>query len=184
MIEMTKMTEEIWKPVERFDSYVEVSNLGRARRTERPLTYKDGRNGILPAGLLRGSLGKNGYYTISYGHKKILLHRIVAEAFLEPPSNKFATQTVNHINGIKTDNRIENLEWATYKHNNDHARKSRLNNQCGENTNFSKYSDQLVCALKNVHSEYSPTAEKLAELFNMPISTVRDILTGRSRKDR
>lgn len=72
--------------------------------------------------LLNGSIDRYGYTTIRMmidGKKKhIKAHRIVAETFLDNPMNKLE---VNHINGIKSDNRVSNLEWNTRVENNRHA---------------------------------------------------------------
>ncbi len=63
---------------------------------------------------LKWSLGQNGYYTIRlYNNKKsklFYIHRLIAVFFIENLENK---PCINHKNGIKTDNRIENLEWCT-----------------------------------------------------------------------
>ena len=60
----------------------------------------------------------NGYMTVGIKNKLYYVHRLVAEAFIENSKNK---KTVNHKNGIKNDNRVENLEWNTYKENNIHS---------------------------------------------------------------
>ena len=103
------MNEE-WKVIERFPNY-EVSNIGQIRKTstkrvKMPEISKSGYPTI------RLSIGKAG----SGIHQNI--HRLVAEAFLPNPGN---LPCVNHIDGDKTNNHVDNLEWCSYSHNNRHA---------------------------------------------------------------
>ena len=172
--------QEIWKSVQGFEGRYEVSSLGRFKALNRLLVYKDGRQGRLNEKMIKGTIGNNGYYTITFDSKtRKLAHRVIAETFL---GNQEYRLTVNHKDGNKLNNQIDNLEWATYKENNNHARKTNLNQQHGENSNFSKYSDQFIEAVRNVHAKYSPNYSELGRLFGLTGCHARQIVLHLTRK--
>src|SRR5699024_4525129 len=114
---------EIWKAVVRegFEGCYEVSNLGRVRSVDR--VVKSARGDIRYKGrLLTPSPNNDGYLTINlcYAGKKnnVKVHRLVAEAFLQ---NRKQLPEVNHIDEIKTNNEVSNLEWCTRIENMNHG---------------------------------------------------------------
>ena len=106
-----------WKPIKHFETLYEVSSIGEVRsvKTQKVL-HGTKHNGKQP--YLYVSLCKNGKVT------KKLIHRLVAETFIENPLNK---PQVNHIDGNPLNNCVENLEWVTNAENTQHAYDTKLN---------------------------------------------------------
>lgn len=109
---------EVWKEVKGFEGFYEVSNLGRVRSVKRTVLYKDGRIFKYESVLLKEIKDPNGYLRVGFnknGKKSIhRIHRLVAENFI---SNNSSDKEVNHIDGMKENNRLDNLEWVTSSEN-------------------------------------------------------------------
>lgn len=119
------MRKEIWKDVVGYEGLYKVSNLGRIKRTlkiTRWVLKNKLYKRIDKEKVLYQEKNTTGYKVIRL-HKngevlKRGVHRLVAEAFIPNPYNK---KTVNHKDGNKQNNCVENLEWATYRENNKHS---------------------------------------------------------------
>lgn len=119
---------EVYKPIIGYESHYEISNLGNVKSFNRTKLSSYGSCSKLKAQNIKPVLQKKtGYQIITLRNGVIteqkLLHRVVALNFIPNPENK---PCINHKNGIKTDNRVENLEWCTHKENNNHAIKNGL----------------------------------------------------------
>ena len=108
---------EIWKPIVGYDGY-EISNLGRVKSLERNIVK--GRGGLckIEERILKSGKDKDGYSQVvlnKEGKRKThKIHRLVATAFIDNPNN---LPQVNHIDEIKTNNCVNNLEWCDCKYN-------------------------------------------------------------------
>lgn len=115
---------------------------------------KDNRRGVR----IKPTIDKYGYLRCTFSNggvrKSYYVHRLVAQAFVKNPCGK---PTVNHINGVKTDNRAENLEWATHKEQKLHALRKGL----AENNTIAlkRANDRRKVAIKYHGREYASIRE-------------------------
>jgi len=110
-----------------------------------------------------------------------LLHRLVASAFIpnNDPKNKLF---INHINGIKNDNRIENLEWCTASENTKHAYSIGLcKSRVGTDNNFTKYNDDQIHMVCKLLTKFLPM-RLISELTNVTSRQVKKIKNGQHWK--
>ena len=111
------MIEE-WKDIQGYEDYYQVSNLGRVKSLERFVKGFPGKIRIQYTRILKQQINKYGYKIVCLSKEgikhTIIVHQLVLKSFVLNPKNK---RTVNHKNGIKTDNRLNNLEWMTFKEN-------------------------------------------------------------------
>jgi len=146
---------EKFKQIKDYENYL-ISNYGNVRSKRFPNRFlkplKNGRGYILV------TLSKNGV-------KKIhSIHRLVALAFITNPDKK---PQVNHIDGCKTNNHADNLEWCSQKENVHHACDTGLQDNKGEKNGQSKLSEKEVLEIRRIFAtgEYTKTA--LGEMFDV-----------------
>jgi len=168
---MKEGKEERWLPVVRFEGIYEISDWGRTKRIGKATGATVGR-------ILRPFPDKDGYYyvvlTVPGERYTARIHRLVAESFLGLRPDGLQ---VNHKDGVKTNNCLENLEYVTQSENQLHA--FRLGLQCkpfGENNAAAKLTEDDVHEIRRLRGRKTGVA--IAALFNVSPATISLILTG------
>ena len=156
--------KEVWKDVPESKGKYQASNLGRVKsvfynRTKTPQ-------------ILKPSTTKNGYLKLGlwiHGSRKhISVHRIIASTFLGGCPKGCQG---NHKNGIKTENRIENLEYCTPQENTLHAHRNSLTNTAkGEDSGSSKLTEKQVIEIRELCNSF--TLNKIASMYNVSYSLI------------
>ena len=171
---------ETWKPVIGYESIYEVSNLGRVKSLERKVPCDENRFKIVKSKIMFYEESK-GYLRVKLCRdnksKKFFVHRLVLSSFGKRIEGK---DFVNHINGIKTDNRFENLEWCTTSENLKHAYSIGLAETFkGINHVNHKLTDNEVLEIYQLKNQ-GKTQQQISDKYNISRSNISLILSGKA----
>tara|TARA_R110000744_G_scaffold371682_1_gene482841 strand:+ start:1782 stop:2282 length:501 start_codon:yes stop_codon:yes gene_type:complete len=157
------VSEEVWKPID--DTGYSVSDRGNV------YSSKSRRN-------LKLVVTSNGYHQVTIKGKSCFVHRLVLYSFSRGLYSKYGLG-VNHINGVKTDNTVANLEWCTQGENNRHARTTGLMDDRGVKNCNAVLDNDGVLEIKKLLRHFTPMF-MIAKLFKVHPTTIRDIRNGKS----
>ena len=167
---------ELWKEINDAPEF-QISNLGRVKTPHR--TSKWGRaTKVHPSRIIEydDTVSKYQQLDIRVNGKRYreYVHRLVAQYFIPNPENK---PEVNHIDGNKSNNRFDNLEWVTHKENCHHAFNTGLSPK-GEKHGRSKITREIVNEVKYLHSK-GLSQRKVAKIVGISQPSVWGILNGK-----
>lgn len=166
---------EIWKDIEGWEGFYQVSNLGKVKS----LPKKSPGANTTKVSFLKNQI-KNGYNSVVLSRngkgKHFLLHRLIAKAFIPNPENK---KCVNHKNGIRMDNRLENLEWVTHSENSKHGFVSNKR----KNQNRKLTEEQVFEIKKELKNYKHGDCKILAKKFNVSKYIISLIKVGKCYKE-
>ena len=179
----TNQPLEIWKDIENWEGYYQVSNKSRVRSLDRTIVNSLGRTYHLKGIILKHTLPKEHYPYVCLRKNGLnfpkSVHRLVALAFISNPENK---PQVNHKDGNKHNCNIDNLEWNTEIENAKHAILTGLKITIkGDQCTYSKLTNSKVLAIKRLY-KINPKFHRsnLAKKLNVNVNTVVSIIKNRN----
>lgn len=173
--------EEIWKDIEGYEGYYQVSNRGRVRSLDRENTKPSNGQVCSIKGrvrrLMRTPRGYD-YMFLSKGGKKkgIFVHRLVAHAFCDGYADGLV---VNHIDCVTHNNIPSNLEWVTRGENNKHSFRTGRRNHRGEKGGRSKLQNADALEIRKLYNEGMKQAD-IARKYGINPTSIWKIVTGRT----
>ncbi|MFT8928535.1 MAG: NUMOD4 domain-containing protein [Sporolactobacillus sp.] len=178
------MENEAWKAAYGFEGLYEVSNFGRIRSIKRYVPSKNGSVRLVNSRILIVHRAYNGYLRVpmcrNAERKTVSVHRLVAETFIK---NEFNKSFVNHIDGNKENNRVDNLEWVTPSENSKHALNHHLFvPKHGEDHPNSKLSSDDVKQIFYLYNSRKYTQREIGNMFGIGRTAISRILRKTRRK--
>lgn len=166
------MTMEIWKDIEGYNGYYQVSNKGNVRA----MYFKNNKVFKKQERLLKSVTNKNNRVYISLykdgKRKNIQIHRLVAIAFIPNPDQ---LPEVNHIDGNPSNNNANNLEWCTKKYNMQHAYDNNLNH-------FKEYNDSNKKSVVRDDGVIYPSIRECARANGSSQAAIKGAIFGRKQQ--
>ena len=186
---MKEIKNEIWKRVIGYEGQYEVSNMGRLRYVAKTVMRfrKDTSRShavSIKGKTTNGYFNKKGYLATKLWKDKdkkcVIIHRLVAMAFIPNPNN---LPQVNHIDGVKSNNKVQNLEWCDNSHNIKHAYSNGLMNRKGERQNTCKIKETDVLEIREFYSKNPNSLLKIyAEKLGITTTSVCRIIKRQAWK--
>lgn len=178
-----------WRDIQGYEGVYQISNNGEVKSLSRFRRSRWETPVLLPERILKQKKNRHGYMTVHLRTGKESwpsVHRLVAIAFVPNPENK---STVNHKDGVKTNNTVQNLEWATESEQMIHAISTGLYSppdlrpfvQKGEYNRASKLKDCEIPLILKMR-EQGNTLKSIADKFGVGISQIHRITKGLSRR--
>jgi hypothetical protein len=167
--------EEFFVPIQGFEERYKISNEGRIISIGGM-----GKGRVVKDRFLKPSKNGDGYFSVILSKdgnpKQFRVHRLIALHFIPNPNNY---PIINHIDGTRDNNAIDNLEWCTYSHNTKHAYNIGSKIACplrGEKSNFAKLSEFQVLEIRRIYNEKEIGVCKIAKLFGVRHSQISRIV--------
>lgn len=176
------MEQEIWLPIPNLQGY-SVSSFGNTKRDKGHMRWNGHAHYELNEKILGKTPSPYGYLLVRILSKTHLIHRLVGLAFLK--NSKFYGLDINHKDGNKKNNHLENLEWCTRKMNINHAFDTGLIKIKSEH-HSSKYSQELVDGIISKAKDTGLKPAKLRSLYfpDIPRTTISSFINNYRRKGR
>jgi hypothetical protein len=175
---------EIFKDIKGYEGMYQISNLGNVKSLSRPRSETQ-KNMITKDRILKSSISNRGYKRVILVKDKIkkslLVHRLIAIAFIPNPENK---KDINHKDSDRLNNNIDNLEWCTPKENTahmiDNGRMNWSNAARGEKHGISKLTEDQVREIKTHLRDGNISQRQLARKYNIHNTAIYFIKSGRN----